>query len=132
MIRRRITKYSREVELWAEEIEACMFCFGPVPVVGNLQKCHIIGRGKRRNDTRWNLVLGCDRCHRCDRGPKDPGWPDLKLEHYLFVKVTLDPFFYDPDLLEHLYCRTLPQPRVLPARFWEERAGRRPLEVNYA
>lgn len=123
-------RYPRDVIRWTKSAERCMLCWCPVAEIlrtqvcqfGPIERAHIVSRSKCDCNERFNLVLSCPRCHRCERGPKDPGWPDIGTAEFLYVKLTEDRGHWDPDRLEELFHRRLPHEQPLPERFWEERA----------
>lgn len=119
------TTYSDEVIAWAEFHARCMICHLPHwraerEQITGLQKMHIIRRSIRRCDSVENLLLGCSRCHEAEHR-RMPYWPALSLPHLLYAKLTSDGANWNPDALEELYRRRLPQPMPLPQKYLDER-----------
>jgi hypothetical protein len=78
-----------------------------------LENAHIRG-GEGRTHDRRNICRLCNGCHRLNTGERIVvnGEPlrNLELCHMLWLKLQFDPEFYDPEYLNSLRPRRVPEP----------------------
>ena len=96
-----------------------------------LQAAHIhAGAGTAlRKDDRRAVCLLCDRCHRChvsdsnkhtEMTINNETYPTIDAKVMLWLKLSMDSAYFDPDFLEGLWIGNLPEPKA-PSQFWLNR-----------
>lgn len=93
-------------------------CDGEFPYL--LQTHHLIG-GAGRSDEPCNLLRLCPRCHEVYHGfrhRRNGGyWPPITMGVMLMAKKLGDPDEWNPDRLEHLRHRAIPELEPIPQEY---------------
>ena len=103
------------------EIRSCWYCNAErAPVWWYapwlIERAHIVNK-PRRTDRRVVVML-CSTCHKRSHGERFSGvdWPILSVANMLWLKLNLDPDWWDPAFLQKQSIRRLPEPEM-PAKF---------------